>query len=101
MKQNLELTQKQILSQHMIQSMEILQMSATELENYLENLSMENPVVELSENRQTETDAKALEMARKMEWLSSTDRQNRYAKCQSACYYHSTNKILRRVQISK
>lgn len=77
MKQNLELTQKQILSQHMIQSMEILQMSATELENYLENLSMENPVVELSENRQTETDAKALEMARKMEWLSSTDRQNR------------------------
>ncbi|MBE6009189.1 MAG: RNA polymerase factor sigma-54 [Lachnospiraceae bacterium] len=77
MNQNLELTQKQILSQHMIQSMEILQMSAVELEEFLENLSMENPVVEISENRQTETDAKALEMARKLEWLSSTDTQNR------------------------
>lgn len=77
MKQNLELTQKQILSQHMIQSMEILQMSAVELEEFLENLSMENPVVELSENRQTETNNKELEMARKLEWLSSTDRQNR------------------------
>ncbi|MBQ7447926.1 MAG: hypothetical protein IJV59_08265, partial [Eubacterium sp.] len=77
MNQNLELTQKQILSQHMIQSMEILQMSAVELEEFLENLSMENPVVELSENRQTETDTKAMEMARKLEWLSSTDTQNR------------------------
>lgn len=77
MKQNLELAQKQILSQHMIQSMEILQMSATELGEYLENLSMENPVVELEENRQTELSAKELEMARKQEWLSSTDTQNR------------------------
>lgn len=77
MNQNLELTQKQVLTQHMIQSMEILQMSAIELEQFLENLSMENPVVELEENRQPEMNAKELEMARKLEWLSSTDTQNR------------------------
>lgn len=61
----------------MIQSMEILQMSATELEQFLENLSMENPVVELEENRQPEMNTRELEMARKLEWLSSTDTQNR------------------------
>ncbi len=42
-----ELNQKQTLSQHMVQSREILQMSAVELEAYIENLSMENPVIEL------------------------------------------------------
>ena len=40
MNQHLELAQKQILSQHLIQSMEILQMSTQELESYLENLSI-------------------------------------------------------------
>ncbi len=39
MEQYIELSQKQGLAQHMIQSMEILQMNALELESYLENLA--------------------------------------------------------------
>lgn len=52
-------------------------MSATELEQFLENLSMENPVIELEENRHVEPDSREQEIARKLEWLSSTDTQNR------------------------
>ena len=37
MEQYIELSQKQGLAQHMIQSMEILQMNAPELESYLED----------------------------------------------------------------
>ncbi len=41
MEQYIELSQKQGLAQHMIQSMEILQMNALERESYLENLELE------------------------------------------------------------
>ena len=77
MEQQLSLTQKQILSQHLIQTMEILQMSAIELESYLENLSMENPVVELDDVREESRDEKELARERKLEWLESTDYQNK------------------------
>lgn len=40
MELKMELSQKQILSQHMVQSMEILQMSAQELEGYIEKLAL-------------------------------------------------------------
>ena len=49
MELKMEISQKQIITQQMIQSMEILQMSTPELDNYLEKLSQENPVVELVE----------------------------------------------------
>lgn len=77
MNQHLELAQKQILSQHLIQSMEILQMSALELESYLENLSMENPVVELDEPERADNHDRETMLARKLEWLESTDYQNK------------------------
>ena len=77
MNQSLILSQKQILSQHLIQSMEILQMSAIELEAYLENLSMENPVVELESVQDDVRSEKELALARKLEWLESTDYQNK------------------------
>ncbi len=47
MKINLELAQKQILSQKMIQSVEILQMNAQELNEYLNEVSLENPAIDI------------------------------------------------------
>lgn len=47
MKINLELSQKQLLSQKMIQSIEILQMNAQELNEYLNEVSLENPAIEI------------------------------------------------------
>lgn len=72
---NVSLAQKQVISQNMIQSMNILQMSAVELEEYLENLSLENPVIELAEPE--ESDRHQTDLQRKLEWLESTDSQNR------------------------
>lgn len=74
-----EVTQKQILSQHMVQSMEILQMSAQELEGYIENLALENPVIELPDTVSDvrRLDDRQVDLARKLEWLESTDQQNR------------------------
>ena len=77
MNQHLELAQKQILSQHLIQSMEILQMSTQELESYLENLSMENPVIEIESTASGEAGERETMLARKLEWLESTDYQNK------------------------
>ena len=56
MELKMELSQKQILSQHMVQSMEILQMSAQELEGYIEKLALENPVIELAETSPVKAD---------------------------------------------
>ena len=53
----LNLTQKQQLSQQMIQSVQILQMSATEREKLPDS-------------------AEQMDLQRKLDWLSSTDRQN-------------------------
>ncbi len=72
-----ELNQKQTLSQHMVQSREILQMSAVELEAYIENLSMENPVIELDESGHYEADTSHEDLQRKLDWLEATDMQNR------------------------
>ena len=45
----MEVTQTLGLSQRMIQSTEILQMSAQELDTYLKELAVENPVVDISQ----------------------------------------------------
>lgn len=42
---------KQTLSQNMLQSTEILQMGQLELKEYLEDLALENPVVDMDEMR--------------------------------------------------
>ncbi len=82
MKLGMHLEQKQIISQQMIQTLKVLEMNVTELEAYLTRLSAENPVVELepSEYRKETEDlalARQAEFERKLEWLSSADRQNR------------------------
>ena len=73
----MEVTQTLGLSQRMIQSTEILQMSAQELDTYLKELAVENPVVDIEEkfdkSRESERDA---ELQKKLEWLASSDEQN-------------------------
>ena len=72
----LSTAQKQLLSQQMLQSLQILQMSAAELESYIENLALENPVIELA-GQETHTDrTEQMELQRKLDWLSSADPQN-------------------------
>ncbi len=73
----LEVTQKQTTSQHMIQSMEILQMNTQELEEYIENLALENPLIELPDIGSSKTDMQQEDAQRKLDWLESTDLQNR------------------------
>lgn len=79
MNMNIDLSQKQVLSQRMVQTMEILQMSAQELESYIEELSIENPVVELASNMQTANSDQHSQddLHRKLDWLESTDYQNK------------------------
>lgn len=79
MELSLKTEQKQILSRKMIQSAEILQMASAELEQYLNDQSLENPVLELTEPKPAEQpvsgENKELE---KYQWISAHDEQNRY-----------------------
>ena len=69
----LELSQKLALSQNMVLSAQILQMSNAELVEYLKELSVENPVVECDEQK---NDDKFENVKEKLEWLGSSDFQN-------------------------
>lgn len=71
----LSVTQNQILSQKMIQSMEILQMNSQELNEYIKEMAMENPVVDIEEKY--ETPDRAGDLMKKLEWLDSIDERNR------------------------
>ena len=71
----LSVTQNQVLSQKMIQSMEILQMSCQELNEYIKEVALENPVVDIEEGY--EVPDKAADLMNKMEWLDSIDERNR------------------------
>lgn len=64
------LKQSQVLSQRMIQSAEILQMTSTELSSYINELALENPVIDIKESRTSENDGDMLE---KYQWLSSQE----------------------------
>ncbi len=71
-------SQKLALSQRMLQSTEILQMSSQELLDYIKELSVENPVVECIE-KEKEVDAEKIDiLKRKLDWLDSMDEQNRF-----------------------
>lgn len=67
--------QKQILSQKMIQSASILQMSAADLEEYLNEQSLENPVIDLVQKTPEKDPEKDSET---YQWIQSHDEQNRY-----------------------
>ena len=76
----MELLQSQVqhLSQQQLQSVELLQMSAAELEEYLHNLAQENPVVELDDSRPEPERPQDDELLRRLKWLDDNGRQNRY-----------------------
>ena len=63
----LKVSQVQKISQNMIQQVNVLQMSSQELNAYVKELSMENPIMELDE---PEPDNQDKERLRKLEWLS-------------------------------
>ena len=61
---------KQTITHQMIQFSEILQMNNMELEVYLQNLALENPLLDFEEPPE--------EDIRKKEWLNTLDEQNRF-----------------------
>ncbi|MGN0984973.1 MAG: RNA polymerase factor sigma-54 [Candidatus Enterenecus sp.] len=81
MELNLTQKQTQTLSPQMVQSMEILQMSSQELLEYIDTAVLENPVLEREECGREE---EGRELRRKLEWLESTDPQNRLYHRQDA-----------------
>ena len=78
MELGLSLKQTQTLSPQMMQAMEILQMGSQELLEYIQETLQENPVLESEERSLPAESAEDALLRRKLEWLSSTDRQNRW-----------------------
>ncbi len=78
MELGLNLKQAQTLSPQMMQAMEILQMGSQELLEYIQETLQENPVLESEERRQPEESPEDALLRRKLEWLESTDVQNRW-----------------------
>lgn len=76
MKLSLNISQKLTLSQRMVLSAKILQMSSLELNDYLKELSERNPIIEYTE-KETEQN-KFDTLRKKLEWLDAGDEQNRY-----------------------
>ena len=72
-----ELKLKQTLSQKMIQSANILQMGQIELKEYIEEMALENPVVDLEErepeNGRLEENGELNEKIRRLEELASLE----------------------------
>lgn len=66
----MEQKQTQKLSQSLLQSIRILQMSAAELNTYIEKLALENPVMDLVEPE--------FESIDKLNWLNSLNEVNHY-----------------------
>ena len=89
MEQNLILEQRQLLSQKMIQSLEILQMNTQELEQFLKDKALENPMLDLEEVYKTKDENSKL--LKKLEWLEKTDEQNRVYYGQDHTDYEPVN----------
>lgn len=75
---NMSLSQKQILTPQMIQTMKILQMNTMELEQYIETVALENPVIDsVRSEEEAFEDQRKMDIQKKINWLESTDLQNR------------------------
>lgn len=74
MENRLEQTNSQVLSQKMIQAVNILQMGTQELAEFIQDFSMENPVVDVEAPEEQDRQAERL---KKIEWLAELDEQNR------------------------
>ncbi len=73
----LHTSQKVMLSQKMLQSTEILQMSAADLLEYVKELSVENPVVETKMQEGASEEDRFDQLKRKLDFLDASDEQNR------------------------
>ena len=73
MRLELNLKMTQTVSPQMVLSMTMLQYSSQELEEYLEELSYENPLMDLGEAEKPRN----RDFSDKLRWLKSGDRQNR------------------------
>ena len=73
---SLQLSQKQVLSQRMQQSVEILQMNTLALSEYAKTLAEENPLLEWEEEPPIGTE-RGERLLQKLEWLRENDEQNR------------------------
>ena len=71
----LQAKQTQVLSQRMIQSAEILQMTSQELNTYISDLALENPVIDIVESKSGETKKESIEQ---QQWLNSFNEENYY-----------------------
>lgn len=77
---NVSVKQTQILSPQLIQSMEILQMSSQELREYIDELALENPTVELEESQDWQ--AGLYQAHQKLEWLETGDHREAFDRGQ-------------------
>lgn len=71
----LQTRQTQTLSQRMIQSAEILQMTAQELNTYINKTALENPVMEISDSSAGGPQRESIEQ---QQWLNSFNEENYY-----------------------
>lgn len=76
MKLELTQTQKQVITLQMQQSLKILQMSTLDLEQYIQNEVLENPLMEIEMPQEEEDPGEA--RLKKLEWLESMDHSNTY-----------------------
>ena len=77
MQMQIRLGNTQTVTPQMIASMAVLQCGIQELTEYLEDMSYENPMMELQEPEKKETAALTTAVTDKFRWLRSTDRQNK------------------------
>ncbi len=71
-------TQKQALHQQQLQRLELLQMGALELESYIQELAMTNPLVEPAEDQALPAEGTGSGALSRLQWLEENDRQNLY-----------------------
>ena len=71
----LQVKQTQALSQRMIQSAEILQMTSQELNTYINDLALENPVIDIVE---PPAETQQRESIEEQQWLNSFNEENYY-----------------------
>ena len=71
----LQVKQTQALSQRMIQSAEILQMTSQELNTYISELALENPVMDIVEPPAATKQRESIE---EQQWLNSFNEENYY-----------------------
>lgn len=90
----MELLQKQtqILDQRQIQRLEVLQMSALELRDYLQEFSQENPVVDLEDAPAPAVPGREEQYLQHLRWLADNDRQNR---CYAGLWDYDADPIAR------